>query len=447
MQNKKRISISENFRYFTRYVSVFTVIFLLMTLIILNIINVSAYSEVDSRLNQLASAPERIITTASSRAVFGDDLTYEVFTERVADGSDSLINDGDHKHIAKFSYNANTSALVFDKNKKLIFEADPFLQLDQIDFDFNNLGKLSETEIVNASGDAEVFRLVVVRVPDEISESVEYAVALTNITQLKALNSNNNKIIVLIMLSFWLLSIVASYWLTIITIKPIKEMLEKQKAFVENASHELRTPLAVLQNRLESLFRKPDTTILEEFESIASSLDEVRNMRLLTSNLLNLARRDGELKVVSQVVEPEFFDTTFNNFSLIADENQKQFKSQNLVRKSIQTDSALLKQVMTIIFDNAVKYTGEDGEIKITSKIRERQLVVSVEDNGLGISDENKKKIFDRFYRVDKARTRQNGGFGLGLSLAKQIVDQLKGQILVHDRVPKGTIFELRLPI
>ncbi|WP_408640773.1 sensor histidine kinase [Streptococcus merionis] len=418
-----------------------------MTLIILNIINVSAYSEVDSRLNQLASSPEKIITTASSRAVFGDDLTYEVFTERVADSSDALINNGDHKPIAKFGYNANTSALVFDKNKKLIFEADPFLQLDQIDFDFNNLGKLLETEIVNASGDTEVFRFVVVRVPDEISESVEYAVALTNITQLKALNSSNNKIIVLIMLSFWLLSIFASYWLTIITIKPIKEMLEKQKAFVENASHELRTPLAVLQNRLESLFRKPDTTILDEIESIASSLDEVRNMRLLTSNLLNLARRDGELKVVLQVVEPEFFDTAFNNFSLIADENQKQFKSQNLVRKTIQTDSALLKQVMTIIFDNAVKYTGEDGEIKITSKIRERQLVVSIEDNGLGISDENKKKIFDRFYRVDKARTRQNGGFGLGLSLAKQIVDQLKGQILVHDRVPKGTIFELRLPI
>ena len=98
------------------------------------------------------------------------------------------------------------------------------------------------------------------------------------------------------MASFWLLSLIASVYLARVSVKPLLESMQKQKSFVENASHELRTPLAVLQNRLENLFRKPEATIMESSESIASSLEEVRNMRFLTTNLLNLARRDDGIK-------------------------------------------------------------------------------------------------------------------------------------------------------
>ena len=102
---------------------------------------------------------------------------------------------------------------------------------------------------------------------------------------------------------------------------------------------------------------------------------------------------------------------------------------------------------MTILFDNAIKYTEEDGEIDFVISATDRNLYLLVSDNGVGISAEDKKKIFDRFYRVDKARTRQKGGFGLGLSLAKQIVDALKGTITVKDNKPKGTIFEVKIAI
>ena len=102
---------------------------------------------------------------------------------------------------------------------------------------------------------------------------------------------------------------------------------------------------------------------------------------------------------------------------------------------------------MTILFDNALKYTEDGGHIHLQLDIRERQLIFSVADDGLGISDADKKKIFDRFYRVDKARTRQKGGFGLGLSLAKQILDTLNGSITVKNNLPKGSIFEIRLPV
>ena len=100
---------------------------------------------------------------------------------------------------------------------------------------------------------------------------------------------------------------------------------------------------------------------------------------------------------------------------------------------------------MTILFDNAIKYTEDDGHVIFTVRTNDRHLYISVADNGPGISDSDKKKIFDRFYRVDKARTRQKGGFGLGLSLAQQIVLALKGTIVVKDNHPKGTIFEVKI--
>ena len=202
----------------------------------------------------------------------------------------------------------------------------------------------------------------------------------------------------------------------------------------------------MLQNRLEGLFRHPNATILESSESIGSSLEEVRNMRMLTTNLLNLARRDDGFKLDIVEVPPSYFDEIFENYMMIADENGKTVTVNNLIHQPIRTDKVLVKQLLTILFDNAMKYTEEDGAIQVTANIKDKLVYFTVADNGLGISDSDKKKIFDRFYRVDKARTRSKGGFGLGLSLALQISNSLKGTITVRDNQPKGTIFEVRLP-
>ena len=270
---------------------------------------------------------------------------------------------------------------------------------------------------------------------------------MINTTQLEQISQNHEQLIVVVMASFWILSLLASLYLARVSVKPLLESMQKQQNFVENASHELRTPLAVLQNRLETLFRKPEATIMESSESIASSLEEVRNMRLLTTNLLNLARRDDGIKPDLGEVQPEFFNTIFTNYEMIATENHKVFRFENRIKRTIITDKLLLKQLMTILFDNAVKYTEEDGEINFVITATDRNLYLTVSDDGIGISQADKKKIFDRFYRVDKARTRQKGGFGLGLSLAKQIVDALKGSISVKDNKPHGTIFEVKIAI
>lgn len=340
---------------------------------------------------------------------------------------------------------ANTSVLVLDKNGKVLNVVDKFSSLSNLPIDKNTIDVISKGSAQNYFDQTENYRLITEKVDNSFYPDAKYVVIAINTTQLEEATERYVKLIVIMMSFFWLLSIAASLYLAKWSRRPIQESLEKQKTFVENASHELRTPLAVIQNRLESLFRKPESTILDNSENIAYSLDEDRNMRLLTTNLLNLTRRDDGIKPEIETLDSSFFDKVFTNYVTIAEESGKGFTAQNQVGRSIKTDKTLLKQLMTILFDNAIKYTEDDGQVTLTVRTNDRHLYITVADNGPGIADEDKKKIFDRFYRVDKARTRQKGGFGLGLSLAQQIVLALKGRIIVKDNQPKGTIFEVKI--
>ena len=401
---------SDGFKSFIHFFATFSGIFLIMTVMILQILSYGVYSNVDSSLKMAA--------TKTNSYLEMEMLKRELFLTSEVDQN-----------------NTTTIYHVVDK----------FSSLSNLPIDKNNIDVISKGSSQNYFDQTEKYRLITEKVDNSLYPDAKYLVIAINTTQLEEATERYVKLIVIMMSFFWLLSVAASMYLAKWSRRPIQESLEKQKAFVENASHELRTPLAVIQNRLEVLFRKPESTILDNSENIASSLDEVRNMRLLTTNLLNLARRDDGIKPEIETLEPAFFDTVFTNYAMIAEENEKGFTGQNQVSRPIQTDKTLLKQLMTILFDNAIKYTEDDGHVTFTVRTNDRHLYISVADNGPGISDSDKKKIFDRFYRVDKARTRQKGGFGLGLSLAQQIVLALKGTIVVKDNQPKGTIFEVKI--
>ena len=425
---------AEDFSYFVRNFGVFTLIFSAMTLIILQVMHSSLYTSVDEKLQILSSNPHDVIQLAVNRTSEGiKDLNNE-----------SVVKSGDKKP----SVSSNTEAILFDENLNQLIAGNRFLGLDKITFNKKDLNHIRQLHIQNSFGQDEIYRVLLTEMNIEtVSTNIKYAAVLINTTQLEQISQNHEQLIVVVMASFWILSLLASLYLARVSVKPLLESMQKQQNFVENASHELRTPLAVLQNRLETLFRKPEATIMESSESIASSLEEVRNMRLLTTNLLNLARRDDGIKPDLGEVQPEFFNTIFTNYEMIATENHKVFRFENRIKRTIITDKLLLKQLMTILFDNAVKYTEEDGEINFVITATDRNLYLTVSDDGIGIPQADKKKIFDRFYRVDKARTRQKGGFGLGLSLAKQIVDALRGSISVKDNKPHGTIFEVKIAI
>ena len=435
MFNKfKKNWYAEDFSYFVRNFGVFTLIFSAMTLIILQVMHSSLYTSVDEKLLALSNNPQDIIQLAVNRA-----------TEDVKDLDGGNVTSNPDKRV---TISSNTEVILLDSNLNQLVTGNRFLGLDRITFNKKDLNHIRQLHIVNSYGQDEVYRVVLTEMKiDSVSSNIKYAAVLINTSQLEQTSKNHEQLIVVVMASFWILSILASLYLARVSVKPLLESMQKQQSFVENASHELRTPLAVLQNRLETLFRKPEATIMESSESIASSLEEVRNMKFLTTNLLNLARRDDGIKPEFGVVKPDFFNTTFTNYEMIASENNRVFRFSNRVHRTIITDKLLLKQLMTILFDNAVKYTEEEGDIYFEISTTERSLYLKVADNGIGISAADKKKIFDRFYRVDKARTRQKGGFGLGLSLAKQIVDALKGSISVKDNKPNGTIFEVKIAI
>lgn len=425
---------AEDFSYFIRNFGVFTLIFSAMTLIILQVMHSSLYTSVDEKLLALSNNPQNVIQLAVNRA-----------SENLKDLNGGDVTSNSDK---KVTISSNTEVILLDSNLNQLVTGNRFLGLDKITFNKKYLNHIRQLHVINSYGQDEVYRAVLTEMNiDTVSTNIKYAAVLINTSQLEQISQNHEQLIVVVMASFWILSILASLYLARVSVKPLMESIQKQKSFVENASHELRTPLAVLQNRLETLFRKPEATIMESSESIASSLEEVRNMRFLTTNLLNLARRDDGIKPELAEVEPDFFNATFTNFEMIASENNRVFRFENRIHRTIITDKLLLKQLMTILFDNAVKYTEEEGDIYFVISTTERSLYLTVADNGIGISAVDKKKIFDRFYRVDKARTRQKGGFGLGLSLAKQIADALKGSIGVKDNKPNGTIFEVKIAI
>jgi len=435
MFNKfKKNWYAEDFSYFIRNFGVFTLIFSAMTLIILQVMHSSLYTSVDEKLLSLSGNPQDVIQLAVNRA-----------TEDVKDLNSESVGPPSN---SKPTVSSNTEVILLDSSLNQLVAGNRFLGLDRVTFNKKDLNHIRQLHVQNSYGQDEIYRVILTEMNIEsVSTNIKYAAVLINTSQLEQISQNHEQLIVVVMASFWILSLIASLYLARVSVKPLLESMQKQQSFVENASHELRTPLAVLQNRLETLFRKPEATILESSESIASSLEEVRNMRFLTTNLLNLARRDDGINPELGEVQPNFFNTTFTNYEMIASENNRVFHFENRIHRTIITDKLLLKQLMTILFDNAVKYTEEEGVIHFVIAATERNLYLSVADDGIGISAADKKKIFDRFYRVDKARTRQKGGFGLGLSLAKQIVDALKGTISVKDNKPHGTIFEVKIAI
>lgn len=429
-------------KHFLHFFVVFTVIFVALSVIILQTLTSGIYKSTDETIERLAKNPLML----TNLALHGTNNTT-IFSDGPVNSQSNETSSVSGTQISVFS--PNQTVILYDK-KGQILNADTNLETstvaEDIKFDKSNVGKIS-TVTIKTSGDALLYRTKTFKVTFDknITTNIAYIQIFVNVDQLSDSLSRSQFIILTTMVSFWLISLVASIYLSRWSQKPVLAAYEKEKNFVENASHELRTPLAILQNRLELLFQKPTATIIDQSENISQSLAEVRNMRMLTSNLLNLAKRDGGLKVELTTVDQTYFEKIFENYKLLAENSEREFTSSVHLKDRVKLDESLIKQVLTILFDNAVKYTDVGSQIDIKVEKTGQNLVIITSDTGYGISNEDKKKIFDRFYRVDKARTRQKGGFGLGLSLAKQIIDACGGRIDVQDNQPQGTKFIIKL--
>ena len=240
------------------------------------------------------------------------------------------------------------------------------------------------------------------------------------------------------------------YYLAGRSIKPIREMFKRQREFVADASHELRTPLTVMGIAAEGMEGDTDSNFSEfTVDTLKTMRIEIKRMNNLVAALLSLARNDagaGDLKL-EQVNFNVLFEQTLGTLSMLAE--QKGLKLEQRLaqeRLIIWGDRMRLEQLLTILVDNAIKYSAR-GTVTVSALRQNRQLVIKVEDEGIGIDTQDIERIFERFYRVDKARTRAEGGFGLGLPIAKLIVEQHQGTIEVESKKNGGSSFIVKLPL
>ena len=225
----------------------------------------------------------------------------------------------------------------------------------------------------------------------------------------------------------------------------------ERRLFVSNVSHELRTPLTSVKSYLEAL----DEGALSEPvapDFIKVSLDETNRMMRMVTDLLHLSRIDNTTSHldVELINFTAFITFILNRFDKMRGPDEE--KKYELVRDYpitsvwIEIDTDKMTQVIDNILNNAIKYSPDGGKITVTMKTTDDQMILSISDQGLGIPKQDLPRIFDRFYRVDRARSRAQGGTGLGLSIAKEIIKQHNGFIWAKSIYGKGSTFTIVLP-
>lgn len=225
----------------------------------------------------------------------------------------------------------------------------------------------------------------------------------------------------------------------------------ERRLFVSNVSHELRTPLTSVKSYLEAL---DEGALYEPVapDFIKVSLNETNRMMRMVTDLLHLSRIDNATDHldVELINFTAFITFILNRFDKMRTQDEE--KKYELVRDYpitsvwIEIDTDKMTQVIDNILNNAIKYSPDGGKITVSMKTTDDQMILSISDQGLGIPKEDLPKIFDRFYRVDKARSRAQGGTGLGLAIAKEIIKQHNGFIWAKSEYGKGSTFTIVLP-
>ena len=232
--------------------------------------------------------------------------------------------------------------------------------------------------------------------------------------------------------------------------QPIKLSYEQLQRFTADASHELRAPVAAILSNAQVGLLAPAEDSQQPRQRLENIVTQSKHMSALIANLLFLARHQGKLNP-QDITKTDIVDLLkflASQYQTLATEKNLEFKSDiPTASQHIFGDRDLLQQAIGNLLDNAIKYTPNGGMVALKLELKTRRLLITVQDTGIGIPASDLPHIFDRFYRVDRSRTRQSGGFGLGLAIAKQIIQAHNGKITVESKVEKGTLFQICLPL
>lgn len=265
------------------------------------------------------------------------------------------------------------------------------------------------------------------------------------ISALRSLILNCILIFIITTIIFFFISFFLARW----ALKPVKTAWQQQNQFIADASHELKTPLTVILANLKIITTHMDSTVKDQEIWLKNTLFEAEHMKKLVENLLFLAR--------SQAGMLTFPDTTVNFSDLVLNTllpfEAVAFEQGIILEEHIENDITipgnpdLLRQLTAILLDNACKYSGAEKVVTLTLTHSDNKARLSVHNTGQPISEADLPHLFERFYRTDHSRTKETGGYGLGLSIAAAIVQNHQGKIHVTSSAEKGTIFTVDLPL
>lgn len=249
----------------------------------------------------------------------------------------------------------------------------------------------------------------------------------------------------------WAVSIICVFGVSLLfadkAIKPVRESMERQDKFIADASHELRTPIAVIRTNTELIMDSPEQTVEENMKWLKYILNEAKRVTKMTEELLILSRSSTKKSMTKEKIDlSALAEETFDSFRQLLKEHKLDGEADITSGIWLLANGDSIKQMITILIDNAIKYTNT-GSIRLVLEKDTKNTYIKVIDTGTGIEQENIGKIFERFFRADKSRTKNTGGAGLGLSIAWVIAKEHNGQITVKSEIGKGSEFCVILPL
>ena len=459
-----------------------TTIFLLFTLVTIGFLvfelqyyqnqKIALTEKYQEQLSEKLSEYEAPLTSANILAILNQNNSYQ--------------KDKDGIYQKNFYINDQQfNVQVFGTNRKEIFRTQSWN-------DGELIGNDSKTQIKKLKNGQTIFQTSMPIISNKSRVLIGYLAITNRLDNLKQLKEELNQLALSILFVSAIIAIVLGYLLSNQMTKPIKKIqeiissiseenistkrikvsekndefaivsehfnelldkisfyIEQQKHFVEDVSHELRTPVAIVEGHLKLLNRwgKDDPEVLEE--SLQASLVELQRMKTLVQEMLDLSR--------APQVKEQYKDATTNvtevakqvvhNFRVLYPEFTFTFDDDLKHDLWIPIYLNHLEQVVIILMDNAVKYSLNRKEIILSLSKGEEHVEIAVQDFGMGMTEEDRKKVFSRFYRVDKARSRERGGNGLGLSIAKELIESYDGEISVTTLLNHGSIFKITLPL
>jgi len=237
-------------------------------------------------------------------------------------------------------------------------------------------------------------------------------------------------------------------WLTQLSLKPLDEAFLKLKRFTDHASHELRTPLTAIQTNIDFVLKRAEGIEPTFRERLVTVQNTAKQMTVLTNELLLLSKADRKDKAVAMIAVDlsKVSEEAIEMVRSLAGQKSIEVALEQKKKPVVQGNREELRSIINNILQNAIEYTPTKGKVVVTLDEQDGNAIVEVSDTGIGIAAGDIDKVFDRFWRADRARTARVGGAGLGLSIAKAFAEQHKGEIAVKSILDEGSIFTVRIP-